>query len=189
MKFTLSLFSLAALAASSTIPSRRKIPSSCADDAHVVVQSHNVTVAGHDIKVSTKACSSNAVASRSFEQRQIDTCEQGGSLTCIFGVPGPIIADCVELQAALPEFIATQPDLFEVAPQTFEEVSFGTCAYLWINDNPVGGAILESCWSTVETFGEALTSSCIRSGSAAGFLFPTVPMVNEAWILEVTLVD
>ncbi|KAJ7203089.1 hypothetical protein GGX14DRAFT_399057 [Mycena pura] len=178
-----SLLSLVAIAASSTLPSGGKVLS-CDADARVLVDTSTVTVDGHELTVSTKACSANMVTSRSFEKRQIALCGLTAELECVTGVAGPIIADCVNLQALLPSFIATQPEFFELAPQTLRSVTFGTCEYAWINNNPLGGVFLEGCWPDVERFGANLTPDCIEIGEPAGIAFPPVAVLNEAWLFE-----
>ncbi|KAF8171593.1 hypothetical protein K438DRAFT_1773145 [Mycena galopus ATCC 62051] len=174
----IALLSLAGLAVASTLPSGGATLSSCAADARVLVETRTVTVAGHEIQVSTKACSANSIASRSFEKRQNLACGLGPA-----AAPAP--ADCAALQAALPGFVAAQPSgFFVVAPQFVEEVSLGTCLYAWINNNAVGGASLEGCWTDVETFGSILSPGCISAGQNAGIAFPTTAVVNDAWIFE-----
>ncbi|KAJ7215579.1 hypothetical protein GGX14DRAFT_392014 [Mycena pura] len=190
MKTVLSFVALISLAAaSSTLPSGGKVLSSCAADARVLVKTRNFTVGGHEIQVSTKACSANIVTSRSFGKRQTLLCDtrQATTFECATGLPPPVIADCDNLRAALPGFVATQPPFFEpVAPQFLQSVTLGTCEYAWINNNPVGGATLEGCWSDMEEFGSILTSGCIEVGEPAGIAFPTVPLAipNDTWIFE-----
>ncbi|KAJ6503543.1 hypothetical protein C8R45DRAFT_973192 [Mycena sanguinolenta] len=181
-----ALLSLAAFAVSSTLPSGGVVSSSCAAGARVLIDTRTVTVAGHEIQVSTKACSGNSIASRSFEKRQTVACGQATTLECAVGpAAAPVPADCAALQAALPAFVASQPsNFFVVAPQTVEELTLGTCLYAWINDNAVGGVTLEGCWTDVETFGSILTPGCIAVGQNAAIAFPTTAVANDAWIFE-----
>ncbi|KAJ7260662.1 hypothetical protein C8J57DRAFT_1319187 [Mycena rebaudengoi] len=189
MKAALSfvaVLSLAALAVSSTLPSGGAVLSSCTAGARVLVETRNVTVAGHEIQVSTEACSANIITSRSFEKRQTLACGQATSFACAAAPPGPAPADCAALQAALPAFVAAQPSpFFVVAPQTVQVLSLGTCEYAWINNNAVGGVTLQGCWSDVVFFGSILTPGCINAGQTAGIAFPTTAVVNNAWIFEV----
>ncbi|KAF8143661.1 hypothetical protein K438DRAFT_1993625 [Mycena galopus ATCC 62051] len=153
----------------------------------LLVETRNITVAGHEIQVSTKACSANIIASRSFEKRQTFACGQATTLECAVGpAAAPAPTDCAALQAALPAFVAAQPSpFFVVAPQFVEELALGTCLYAWINNNAVGGVSLEGCWTDVETFGSILTPGCINVGQNAGIAFPTTAVANDAWIFEV----
>jgi hypothetical protein len=48
--------------------------SSCAADDRVLVETRTFTVDGHEIQVSTKACSANSITSRSFKKRQTLAC-------------------------------------------------------------------------------------------------------------------
>ncbi|KAF7367935.1 hypothetical protein MSAN_00858500 [Mycena sanguinolenta] len=190
MKTALSfvaLLSVAALAVSAALPSGGVVSTSCAAGTRVLVETRNVTVGEHEIQVSTKACSPNIIASRSFEKRQTVACGQATTLECaVSPVAAPLPADCNTLQAVLPSFVATQPSpFFVVAPQFVEELALGTCQYAWINDNAVGGVTLEGCWTDVETFGSILTGGCIDVGQSAGIAFATTPAVNDAWIFEV----
>ncbi|KAJ6503568.1 hypothetical protein C8R45DRAFT_973264 [Mycena sanguinolenta] len=186
-----ALLSLEVFAVSSTLPSGGVVSSSCAAGARVLVETRNVTVNGHEIQVSTKACSGNSIASRTFEQRQTTValaCERRSTtLECAVGPPtAPVPGDCATLQADIPTFIAEQPcNFFLVPPQFVQTLSFGTCLYGWINDNAVGGVTLEGCWTDVETFGEILTVGCIEAGQIAGIAFPTTAVANEAWVFEV----
>ncbi|KAJ7786805.1 hypothetical protein B0H14DRAFT_3893512 [Mycena olivaceomarginata] len=74
------------------------------------------------------------------------------------GGAGPLEADCVALENALPAFAATQsnPFSFTVLPQFVQEFTLGTCLWAWINTNPIGGAILQYCYVGVEANGITL---------------------------------
>ncbi|KAJ7215582.1 hypothetical protein GGX14DRAFT_443126 [Mycena pura] len=191
MKAVLSFVALLspALAVSSSLPSGGAV-TSCAAADRVLIETRNVTVAGHEIQVSTKACSGNIniISSRSFKKRQTDVCGQTADFECAVGSVTPVIADCASLQAALPDFIATQPPFFVLAPQTVEEVSLRTCLFAWINNNAVGGASLEGCWSDVERIGGAVPlPGCFGvQGFNAQIAFPSLAMFEEAWVFEAT---
>ncbi|KAJ7819460.1 hypothetical protein B0H14DRAFT_3737482 [Mycena olivaceomarginata] len=197
MKFfatIVALLSLASLGASSAVPSPGFVPSCKASD-RVLVETRNVTAAGHEIQISTKACSADVLASHSLARRQVFSACSGETIafTCVTnqGV-GPLEADCVALENALPAFAAAQsnPFAFTVQPQFVQEFTLGTCLWAWINTNPVGGQPLQYCYTNVEDNGITLDNNCITRGDTAGIAFPSNPPgqlnpVVLAWVFEV----
>ncbi|KAJ7921452.1 hypothetical protein B0H13DRAFT_1866613 [Mycena leptocephala] len=137
-----------------TIPAQLEgVLSSCNARDRVLVETRNVTVAGHEIQISTKACSADVLTSRSLEKRQvINTCAGGQTFSCVVnqGI-GPLEADCAALEAALPPFLASEgnPPTFTVSPQFAQEFTLGTCLWAWINTNPVGGITLQYCYQNL----------------------------------------
>ncbi|KAJ7036416.1 hypothetical protein C8F04DRAFT_1181427 [Mycena alexandri] len=163
----------------------------CKASDRVLIETRNVTAGGHTIQISTKACSAEAVASRPLAKRQVENaCEFGGSdLRCGTGGTAPLAADCTALESALPAALAAEgnPTLFEVAPQTAEEFSLGTCLWAWANNNPAGGATLEFCFSDLVQFGKDLDKDCIAAGATVGLVQPnsaTLPASELAWFQE-----
>ncbi|KAJ7828533.1 hypothetical protein B0H14DRAFT_3873267 [Mycena olivaceomarginata] len=113
------------------------------------------------------------------------------TFTCVTNQgAGPLEADCVALENALPAFAATQsnPFSFTVLPQFVQEFTLGTCLWAWINTNPIGGAILQYCYVGVEANGITLDGNCIFPGDTAGIAIPSNPQLNPvvlAWAFEV----
>ncbi|KAJ7921450.1 hypothetical protein B0H13DRAFT_1866611 [Mycena leptocephala] len=135
-----ALLSLAPLAVSSANASQGVL-SSCNARDRVIVETRNVTVGGHEIQISTKACSADVLASPSLEKRLVlNACGNDDTFTCVLegGVPGPVRSDCTALENALPAFLASEggPTTFTVAPQFAQEFTLGTCLWAWINNNP-----------------------------------------------------
>ncbi|KAJ6574413.1 hypothetical protein B0H19DRAFT_1063372 [Mycena capillaripes] len=175
-----ALLSLATLGASLATTYQGSL-SACKASDRVLVQTRNLTAAGHQIQISTKACSADALTSRSLEKRQVLN-------ACVTG-PGPLEADCLALETALPAALAAEgnPTTFEVAPQFVEEFTLGTCLWAWINNNPFGGATLEECFSNVELSGKNLDAECVAFGDTAGIAVPNnpaLPAAELAWIFE-----
>ncbi|KAJ6571159.1 hypothetical protein B0H19DRAFT_1255150 [Mycena capillaripes] len=189
-----ALLSLASLVVSSARPSQGLL-SSCLAQDRVLVETRNVTAAGHEIQISTKACSADVLAasSRSLHKRQVfNACEgETTTYTCVInqGI-GPLRTDCAALEAALPAFLASEggPTSFTVSPQFVQEFTLGTCLWAWINTNPVGGATLQYCYVGVEVNGANLDNDCIVPGDTAGVAIPSNPQLNPvvlAWAFEV----
>ncbi|KAJ7442340.1 hypothetical protein B0H11DRAFT_2292079 [Mycena galericulata] len=142
-----ALLSLASLVVPSYTADQRL--SSCKASDRVLVSTRNVTAAGHDFQVSTKACSADVLNSRAIEKRQVfDVCNNGERVA---GGAGPTFTDCDNLSAAMAAAFEQpgDPTLFVVDPQFAQEFTLGTCLWAFINDNPVGGAILEFCYVEV----------------------------------------
>ncbi|KAJ7021204.1 hypothetical protein C8F04DRAFT_1195742 [Mycena alexandri] len=200
MQFTstlVALLSLSSLALSGSVVRPAPVglvstlPVGCKASDRVLIETRNVTAGGHTIQISTKACSAEAVASRPLAKRQVENaCEFGGSdLRCGTGGTAPLAADCTALESALPAALAAEgnPTLFEVAPQTAEEFSLGTCLWAWANNNPAGGATLEFCFSDLVQFGKDLDKDCIAAGATVGLVQPnsaTLPASELAWFQE-----
>ncbi|KAJ7921711.1 hypothetical protein B0H13DRAFT_2318222 [Mycena leptocephala] len=161
-----ALLSLASVVVSSAITARGV--SSCKASDRVLVDTQTVTAAGHKFQVSTKACSADALASRSLEKRvTFNSCAAGETTTytCVTnqGV-GPLKADCVALSNAIVAAFEgpSQPTLFTVSPQFVQEFSLGTCLWAWINNNPACGATLQYCYSGLTgVLAFNLDNSCI----------------------------
>ncbi|KAJ6534657.1 hypothetical protein DFH09DRAFT_1369766 [Mycena vulgaris] len=187
-----ALLSFASLGASSATPSPGFVPSCKASD-RVLVETRNVTAAGHEIQISTKACSADVLASHSVAKRQVFNACTGETttFTCVTNQgAGPLEADCVALENALPAFAAAQsnPFSFTVQPQFVQEFTLGTCLWAWINTNPVGGATLQYCYVGVEANGVTLDGNCIFAGDTGGVAIPSNPLLNPvvlAWVFEV----
>ncbi|KAJ7792772.1 hypothetical protein B0H14DRAFT_3562397 [Mycena olivaceomarginata] len=187
-----ALLSLASLGASSATPSSGSV-SSCKASDQVLVETRNVTAAGHEIQISTKACSADVLASHSLAKRQVfDACGSGGTttFTCVTNQgAGPLEADCVALENALPAFAATQsnPFSFTVLPQFVQEFTLGTCLWAWINTNPIGGAIFAVLLR--RSGGQRYNPrwNCIFPGDTAGIAIPSNPQLNPvvlAWAFK-----
>ncbi|KAJ7328353.1 hypothetical protein DFH08DRAFT_1084492 [Mycena albidolilacea] len=150
--------------------------SSCIAQDRVLVKTHNVSAAGHEIQVSTKACSADVLISRAVEKRQVfNSCAaiENTLFQCVTNQgAGPLFADCTALSSAIVAVFeqAGDPPLFTVSPQFVQEFSLGTCLYAWINQNPVGGATLQCSYSYVTSFlAFHLDESCILAGDTGGF--------------------
>ncbi|KAJ6527236.1 hypothetical protein DFH09DRAFT_1186968, partial [Mycena vulgaris] len=181
-----ALLSLASLGASSATPSSDR----------VLAETRNVTAAGHEIQISTKACSAEVLASHSVAKRQVFNACAGGettTFTCVTNQgAGPLEADCVALENTLTAFAGTQIDLklphpfsFTVLPQFVQEFTLGTCLWAWINTNPVGGATLQYCYVGLEANGVTLDGNCIFPGDTGGVAIPSNPQLNPvvlAWV-------
>ncbi|KAJ6527201.1 hypothetical protein DFH09DRAFT_1186909 [Mycena vulgaris] len=159
-----ALLSLASLGASSATPSPGFVPSCKASD-RVLVEARNGQV--------FNACAGGETT------RFTCMANQGA---------GPLEADCVALENALPAFAATQnPFSFTVLPQFIQEFALGTCLFAWINTNPVGGATLQYCYAGVEANGITLDGNCIFPGDTGGVAIPSNPQLNPvvlAWVFE-----
>ncbi|KAJ7260247.1 hypothetical protein C8J57DRAFT_1338591 [Mycena rebaudengoi] len=186
----LALLSLASVVMSSAIPAQGV--SSCKASDRVLVHSRNVTAAGHEFQVSTKACSADVLSSssRAVEKRTtFTTCGIGGSFNCVINQGlGPLEADCVALSNAI---VATFEGSFSVDPQFVQEFSLGTCLWAWINENPVGGATLSACYGGLTSFlAFNLMQNCIVPGDTGGFVIPSTlntnidPAVLD-WVFEI----
>ncbi|KAJ7921730.1 hypothetical protein B0H13DRAFT_2318241 [Mycena leptocephala] len=157
-----ALLSLASVVVSSAITARGV--SSCKASDRVLVDTQTVTAAGHKFQISTKACSADALTSRSLEKRVTFQLAHSRRLCCLsnaivaaFEGPG-------------------QPTLFTVSPQFVQEFSLGTCLWAWINNNPVGGATLQYCYSGLTgVLGFNLDNSCIVPGDTGGFVTARTP--------------
>ncbi|KAJ7672022.1 hypothetical protein B0H17DRAFT_1141309 [Mycena rosella] len=167
------------------------LPVGCKASDRVLIETRNVTAGGHTIQISTKACSAEAVASRGLAKRQVQNACVAETINfeCLIGGTAPLAADCTALESAVPAALAAEgnPTFFELAPQTVEEFTLGTCLWAWVNNNPVGGATLEFCFSEVEEIGEILDSGCIAAGETGGLALPssaTVPASELAWFQE-----
>ncbi|KAF7359058.1 hypothetical protein MSAN_01246800 [Mycena sanguinolenta] len=168
---------------------------SCQAQDRVLVKSRTLSVDGHEIQISTKACSADVLEAsrRPLAKRQVfDACEgETTTYTCVTNEgTGPLEADCAALQTALPAALANEgnPSSFEVPPQFAEEFSLGTCLWAFINENPVGGATLSYCYVGVEVNGENLDESCIVPGDTGGFTTVSNPNLNPIvldWTFEV----
>ncbi|KAJ7473846.1 hypothetical protein B0H11DRAFT_2195513 [Mycena galericulata] len=181
-----ALLSLASLVVSSSTADQRL--ASCKASDRVLVSTRNVTAAGHEFQVSTKACSADVLNSRALEKRQVfDLCNNGETLNfeCVVGEgAGPLLGDCDNLEQAIIAAFEEPGD-----PQFAQEFSLGTCLWAWINDNPVGGAVLEFCYSELTSeLGPLLIDDCIIDGVTGGIAFPSginfVPAALE-WTFEV----
>ncbi|KAJ7458241.1 hypothetical protein FB451DRAFT_1372370 [Mycena latifolia] len=192
-----ALLSLASLAVSSATPSQG-ILSSCNARDRVLVETRNVTAAGHEIQISTKACSADVLTTRSLKESLTFNACTGG--------PGPLESDCASLESALPaavaaasgdslpswpwmfpEFDYSGPTMFTVAPQFVQEFTLGTCLWAWINNNPINGATLQYCYVGVEVHGGNIDELCIIPGDTGGVAIPSNPQLNPvvlAWIFE-----
>ncbi|KAJ7473850.1 hypothetical protein B0H11DRAFT_2236331 [Mycena galericulata] len=172
-----TLLSLASLVVSSSTADQRL--SSCKASDRVLVSTRNVTAAGHEFQVSTKACSADVLNSRALQKRQVfDLCNNGETVNfeCVVGEgAGPLFNDCANLEEAIIAAFEQPGDntLFSVEPQFAQEFSLGSCLWAWINDNPVGGAILDFCFSEVTNIGAILNDDCIIDGVTAGIAFPS----------------
>jgi len=104
-----------------------------------------------------------------------NTCGIGGGFDCVTNQgPGPLEADCVALSNAIVAAFAQpgqSPD-FAVVPQFAQEFSLGTCLWAWINENPVGGAILQACYADLTQFLGSVLNECIVAGDTGGFVIP-----------------
>ncbi|KAK7059937.1 hypothetical protein R3P38DRAFT_2838611 [Favolaschia claudopus] len=190
----LALLSFASLAACSAVPSTGFVSATnCKASDRVLVESHNVTVNGHNIQVSTKACSADALNGRSLAKRQVFNACEGETITftCVTnqGV-GPTAADCKALETALPPFLQQQgnPQSFTVAPQFVQEFTLGTCMWAWFNTNPVGGTTLSYCYVGLEANGQTLDGNCTPQGATGGIAVPSSSTLNPvvlAWAQEV----
>jgi len=189
-----ALLSLASAVVSSTIPVQGI--SACRAQDRVLVESHTVTAGGHEFTMSTKACSEDALKSVGGVDKRLvfNSCASGETttFTCVTneGV-GPLASDCTALSAAIvaADEQAGDATLFSVSPQFVQEFSLGTCLYAWINQNPVGGPILE-CSYSYTTFDLAfnLDESCISNGDTGGFTTVSNPALVPAsldWNFEV----
>ncbi|KAJ6502834.1 hypothetical protein C8R47DRAFT_1106912 [Mycena vitilis] len=82
LAFSLATFlSLASIVLSSDVPVQAdNFQSSCKAEDRVLIETRNVSAAGHEFQVSTKACSPDAGVSRPLEKREtLDACITGGS--------------------------------------------------------------------------------------------------------------
>ncbi|KAJ7769168.1 hypothetical protein DFH07DRAFT_954402 [Mycena maculata] len=184
-----ALLSLASVVVSSTIPG--KGISSCKANDRVLVDTRTVTAGGYKFQVSTKACSTDALASRAFTKRQtFNSCAAGETTTytCVTNEgTGPLESDCTALLTAVKaaDEGSGDPTLFTVPPQFVEEFSLGTCLFAWFNDNPVGGATLEYFGTNM---GGILDEDCIVNGDTGGYVIPSNPNLVPAsldWVFEV----
>ncbi|KAJ7493098.1 hypothetical protein B0H11DRAFT_2191128 [Mycena galericulata] len=118
--------------------------SSCKASDRVLVSTRNVTVAGHDIQVSTKACSADVPNSRPIEKRQVfDVCNntQVVNFECVVGEgAGPLFSDCANLVQAI------------------------------IIENEQPG---DFCYSELTNIGTILNDDCIIDGVTGGIAFPS----------------
>ncbi|KAF7367597.1 hypothetical protein MSAN_00823000 [Mycena sanguinolenta] len=190
----LALFSLVSVMVCSTNTGQGI--SSCKAEDRVLVDSRNVTAGGYEFQVSTKACSAAVLTSRVFQKRvYYNSCASGETLTSTYTCvtnqgTGPLEADCVSLSNALTAAYEGpgDPTLFTVSPQYAQEFSYGTCLWAWINQNPVGGAALEYCYSGLNVMGFNLDQSCIVNGDTGGYVIPSNPQLVPAslnWVFEV----
>jgi len=188
------LLSLVSLAKSSGFPSQ----SSCQASDRILVSTRTISSGGHDIQISTKACSTEALAAHSQVQTKrqtFDACEgETISYECVTDEgEGPLEADCLALQNALPPALAAEgnPEFFTVPPQFVEEFSFGTCLWAWFNTNPTGGATLQYCYGGLEDNGEILDEDCVVPGFASGGIAipssSSIVPADLAWVQEVLL--
>ncbi|KAJ6461146.1 hypothetical protein C8R47DRAFT_1159855 [Mycena vitilis] len=190
-----TLLSLASVTVSSAVPVQvQSLPSSCKAEERVLIETHNVTAAGHEFQVSTKACSNNVPTSPALGKRvTLNACiAESLSFSCVTGGgAGPLAADCNTLQTAIVAAFEQpgQATLFSVAPQTAQEFTLGTCLWAWINENPVGGATLEYCFSELTgQLGPVIDSGCIVPGDTGGFVVPSATGVDPQaldWVFEV----
>ncbi|KAJ7690194.1 hypothetical protein B0H17DRAFT_1065235 [Mycena rosella] len=188
-----ALLSFASAVVSSIVPARGL--SSCIAQDRVLVETRNVTAAGHEFQVLTKACSADVLNSRAVQKRQtFNSCAAGETTTytCVTNEgAGPLLADCTALSAAIVAAFeqAGEPTLFTVSPQFVQEFSLGTCLYAWINQNPVGGATLQCSYSYVTgVLAFNLDESCIVPGDTGGFTTVSNPQLVPAsleWNFEV----
>ncbi|KAJ7805051.1 hypothetical protein B0H13DRAFT_2387962 [Mycena leptocephala] len=187
-----AFLSFVSIAVSSAIPAQ----GACKAADQVLVDTHTVTAAaGHELQVSTKACSADVLSLSSAQNRTVEkrvtftTCGINGAFECVTnqGI-GPLESDCLALSDAI---TATFTGSFTVAPQFVQTFSLGTCLYAWINLNPVGGASLSACYSGLtEVLAFNLDHSCIVSGDTGGFVIPgsSEPGLDPAvldWTFEV----
>ncbi|KAF8168595.1 hypothetical protein K438DRAFT_2024897 [Mycena galopus ATCC 62051] len=194
-----ALLSLASVAVSSTIPARGAHISTCPASDRVLVETHTITAGAHEFQVSTKACSADVLASdsapRAVQKRQYNSCASGETqtYTCVVGEgEGPLYTDCVALANAITATYGTNyEELFTVEPQFVQEFSLGTCLFAWINENPVGGAYLEYCYTGLaEVLAANIDSSCIINGDTGGYVIPSGSNLVPAsidWVFEVLI--
>ncbi|KAF8156314.1 hypothetical protein K438DRAFT_1986900 [Mycena galopus ATCC 62051] len=190
-----ALLSLASVAVSSTIPARGAHISTCPASDRVLVETHTITAGAHEFQVSTKACSADVLASdsapRARETQSPSTETQ--TYTCVVGEgEGPLYTDCVALANAITATYGTNyEELFTVEPQFVQEFSLGTCLFAWINENPVGGAYLEYCYTGLaEVLAANIDSSCIINGDTGGYVIPSGSNLVPAsidWVFEVLI--
>ncbi|KAF7416218.1 hypothetical protein PC9H_002483 [Pleurotus ostreatus] len=88
------------------------------------------------------------------------------------GVLPPVDEDCETIDDAIKIFAGESPQSFVVAPQHVETLTSGTCAYFFINFNPVPASAgdgtatggnegdIEACWSDLSTDSLAVRTSC-----------------------------
>ncbi|KAJ7453405.1 hypothetical protein FB451DRAFT_1565563 [Mycena latifolia] len=178
----------------SPLPSQGITPqgvlSSCPASDRVLVETRNfTTAAGHNIQISTKACSADVLATRSLEKRQtINVCNSASlSFECAAGGIAPTTSDCRNLQEEFPELIEEEgdPTFFVLEPQFVQEFTLDTCLWAWVNENVVGGANLEYCFSGVASNGNFLNENCIDEGDSGGFITTTTNNAAQFWVQEV----
>ncbi|KAJ6628527.1 hypothetical protein B0H10DRAFT_1990270 [Mycena sp. CBHHK59/15] len=194
-----ALLPFVSIVVSSVVPAQSIFSASCKASDRVLVDTRNVTAGGHEFQISTKACSADVLAlssqSRAIEQRQtFTTCGFGGQYKCVVnqGI-GPLEADCVALSNAVVAAFEAPGDsgLFTVPPQFVQELSLGTCLWAWINENPVGGATITTCYSELTgVYSFNLDQECIIPGDTGGFFIPgtTEPGIDPRvldWVFEV----
>ncbi|KAJ7218373.1 hypothetical protein GGX14DRAFT_541362 [Mycena pura] len=180
-----SFFAFVTLVVSSAVPAPSASSTSCKAADRVLVETHTVTAGGHELQVSTKACSADVLAlsqsqPRAIEKRQFfNICGSEGEFQCVVGQGvGPLEADCVALSNAIVAMFEAGANganaVFTVAPQFVQEFSLGTCLWAFINENPVtGGFLMEECYSTLTEFlAPALMEDCVATGETAGFVIP-----------------
>ncbi|KAJ7730316.1 hypothetical protein B0H16DRAFT_1469664 [Mycena metata] len=200
-----SYFDLAGPTGSSPVPitaqgiTPQGVLSSCPASDRVLVETRNfTTAAGHNIQISTKACSADVLATRSLEKRQTINVYSGGI--------APTRSDCLNLQEEFPELIeeeggncflsprymyfefdSSDPTFFVLEPQFVQEFTLDTCLWTWVNENVVGGANLEYCFSGVASNGNFLNENCIGEGDSGGFITTTTNNAAQFWVQEITL--
>ncbi|KAJ7921727.1 hypothetical protein B0H13DRAFT_1866508 [Mycena leptocephala] len=166
-----ALLSLASVVVSSAITARGV--SSCKASDRVLVDTQTVTAAGHKFQVSTKACSADALASRSLDKRVTFNSCAAGETTTYTRVHQPRSRPARGRLVALSNAIVAA---FE--DQAFvQEFSLGTCLWAWINNNPVGGATLQYCYSGL----------LYRPRDTGGFVTASNPLLVPAsldWVFE-----
>ncbi|KAJ7775979.1 hypothetical protein DFH07DRAFT_766917 [Mycena maculata] len=119
--------------------------------------------------VSSKACSAEALASHALEKRQTgDSCIISEKKVICAAGTAPTASDCDALETAIITAF-DQPG----------EFSLGTCLWSWVNNNPVGGATLEYCYS------DLVDETCVDSGDL-GVIEPLDPTLSPVfdWFLE-----
>ncbi|KAJ7433613.1 hypothetical protein B0H11DRAFT_1939315 [Mycena galericulata] len=124
-----ALLSLASLVVPSSTADQRL--SSCKASDRVLVSTRNVTAAGHEFQVSTKACSADVLNSRAIEKRQVfDVCNNGETqnFECVAGGVGPTFTDCDNLSAAI-EAAFEQPGASYPSSSLWPTMSIGVAIF------------------------------------------------------------
>ncbi|KAL5514102.1 hypothetical protein ACEPAG_2863 [Sanghuangporus baumii] len=153
------------------------------------VESKTYTVNGHEIVHQTFACpdgslrdlsppagNGKTISSTSFEKRNAaecrtaaPECQCGTAFVCEcqnVTTNAPSSGDCTILQDSMGVVSQTEGSTFIVQPDSFELISFQTCAFEWtsFSDSP-----LEYCWDEFANTGGLVNQICFeqKEGTAA----------------------